>query len=94
MQVQTTTQNKSLESWVKILSKGLITIPKDIREALGLREGEVAKVRVQGNQLIIESREAADYRVYSTEQIDQMVKEDQLPKAQANELEKYWSDIP
>ncbi|PIV09898.1 hypothetical protein COS51_00975, partial [Candidatus Roizmanbacteria bacterium CG03_land_8_20_14_0_80_36_21] len=30
------------ETWIKILPKGLITIPKKIREKLSIKEGDVA----------------------------------------------------
>lgn len=82
------------EAWIKVLAKGVITIPKGFRVQLGLREGEVAKARVVGNQLIIESRETADHRLYSKEQIDKMAKEDQLPEPLAEKTKKYWSDLP
>ena len=85
------------EAWVKVLSKGVITIPKEMRLKLGLEEGDVAKAKVIGDKLIIESRKTAQYgeiRLYSKEQIDQFVKEDQLPKSLAREVAKRWSDLP
>jgi len=48
---------KYQEEWVKILAKGLITIPKSFRDELGLKEGEVAKVKKIGTKIIIEPRE-------------------------------------
>jgi len=93
MQVQT----KPQETWVKVLSKGVITIPKEFREQLGLEEGDVAKAKVVGDTLVIQSRKAAeyaDYRVFTKEQIDEWVKEDQLPEPLASEVEKRWSDLP
>ncbi len=91
MQVQT----KPQETWVKVLSKGVITIPKEFREQLGLEEGDVAKAKVVGNTLVIQSRKAAeyaDYRIYTKEQIDEFVKEDQLPESLASQTKNYWSD--
>lgn len=85
------------EVWVKVLSKGVITIPKEMRLQLGLEEGDVAKAKVVGDKLIIESRKTAQYeelRLYSKEQIDQFVKDDQLPESLANEVSKQWSDLP
>lgn len=84
------------EAWVKVLSKGVITIPKEMRLKLGFEEGDVARAKVVGDKLVIESRKTAQYeelRVYSKEQIDQFVKEDQLPEPLASQTEKYWSDI-
>lgn len=91
MQVQT----KPQEAWIKVLSKGVITIPKEFREQLGLEEGDVAKARIEGNKLIIQSRkiaEYAEYRTFSKKQIDELVKEDQLPEPLATQTKNYWSD--
>ncbi|WFO74946.1 AbrB/MazE/SpoVT family DNA-binding domain-containing protein [Desulfurococcaceae archaeon MEX13E-LK6-19] len=41
-------------SLVKVTRKGQITIPKDIRNALGINEGDYVVVRVEGNRIIIE----------------------------------------
>ncbi len=84
------------EAWVKVLSKGVITIPKEMRLQLGLEEGDVAKAKVVGDKLVIASRKTAQYeelRLYSKEQIDSFVKEDQLPKPLARKVAKRWSDL-
>ncbi len=91
------TQTKPQETWIKVLSKGVITIPKEFREQLDIKEGDVAKARIDGDKLIIQSRKAShykDYRVYTKKQIDEWVKEDQLPEPLASEVEKRWSDLP
>lgn len=93
--MQTTTQPQ--ETWIKILSKGIITIPKEMRLQLGIEEGDVAKAKVVEDKLIIESRKTAQYkelRVYSKKQLDTFVKEDQLPKPLANKVANRWSDLP
>ncbi len=41
-------------SLVKVTRKGQITIPKDIRDTLGINEGDYVVVRVEGNRIIIE----------------------------------------
>ncbi len=91
------TQIKSRETWIKILPKGVITIPKQFRKQLGLDEGDVAKAKVEGDKLIIQSRKVAhyaDYRKFSKNQIDEWVKEDKLPEPLASEVEKRLSDLP
>ncbi len=59
------------EAWIKILPKGLITIPKKIREKLGLKEGDVAQVKISDNTIVIKPRESAGYRLYSKEEMEQ-----------------------
>lgn len=94
--MQQTQLKQPQETWIKVLSKGVITIPKEFREQLGLEEGDVAKAKVIGNALVIQSRKTADYsnyRLFTKEQIDKFVEEDQLPEPQASEVEKRLSDL-
>lgn len=89
------TQIKPQETWIKVLSKGVITIPKEFREQLGLEEGDVAKAKVEGDKLVIQSRKVAqysEYRMFSKKQIDEWVKEDELPEPLATQTKKYWSE--
>ncbi len=79
--------------WVKILSKGLITIPKDFREALDLKEGEIARVRKVGKRLIVEPREVADLELYSDKEFKQMLREDELPSNLAKKAASLWPDL-
>lgn len=91
------TQIKSQEKWVKVLSKGVITIPREFREQLGLEEGDVARAKIVGDELFIQSRKVAqykDYRRFTKKQIDEWVKKDQLPEPLASKVEKSWSDLP
>lgn len=67
------------EEWVRILGKGMITIPKSWRDELGLTEGEIVKAKKVGNKVIIESSESAPYRIFSDMEIKEWLKEDQLP---------------
>lgn len=68
------------EEWVKILGKGMVTIPKKFRDDLGMREGEVARIRKVGRRLVIEPRNVADYEVYSDADLRAMLAADKLPK--------------
>lgn len=82
------------EAWIKILPKGLITIPKKIREKLGLKEGDVAQVKISDNTIVIKPREPVGYRLYSKEEMEQWVKDDELPIELAKKAQTMWSDIP
>lgn len=81
------------EIWVKILPKGLITIPKKIRKKIGLKEGDVVKARLSGKTIIIEPRETS-YRLFSNEEIKRWIKEDKLPLKLAKKAKEFWADIP
>ena len=82
------------EVWIKILPKGLVTIPKKIREELGIKEGDVAKVKISRNSIVIKPRESAEYRLFTNEEIKQWVKDDKLPVELAKKAQAIWSDIP
>lgn len=80
---------KSEQEWLKVLGKGMITIPKVWRDELGIDEGEVVKAQRVGNKVIIEAQEdAAPYRVFSDKEIRQWLKEDQLPKSLAKKIDQ------
>jgi AbrB family looped-hinge helix DNA binding protein len=38
---------------VKVHRKGVIVLPKNIRDALGVREGTLLGVRVEGNKIVL-----------------------------------------
>ena len=94
MQVSTKpTKSEFPIEWIKILSKGMITIPKAFRDELGIKEGEIARIKKVGRRLIIEPREIADYEVYSDEELKAMLEEDNLSKKLASEAVSLWPDL-
>lgn len=91
--MQTTNKNDYQQEWVKILAKGMITIPKSFREELALREGEVARIKKVGRRLVIEPRDTADYEVYSDKELKDMLKNDRLPPKLAKQAASFWKDM-
>jgi len=82
------------EEWVKILGKGMVTIPKKFRDDLGMREGEVARIRRIGNRLVVESRDVADYETYNDRELRAMIAADKLSPKLAKKARSFWSDLP
>lgn len=70
------------QEWLKVLGKGMITLPKKWREEMGLAEGDIVKAKKEGNKVIIvpQRGELAPYRVYTDEEVNEFLKEDTLPK--------------
>lgn len=67
------------EEWLRVLDKGLITIPKFWREEMGLRPGSIVRAQKSNGYLIIKpQKKYASLRTFTDEQIDQWVKDDQL----------------
>lgn len=82
------TTNTSQEEYLRILGKGMVTIPKAWRDELGLKEGEMVKAQKIGNRMIIESEaEAVPYRIFSNEEIEEWLKEDRLPQTLAQKID-------
>jgi len=79
--------------WVKVLTKGLVTLPKNFRDSVGIREGDVARIRKIGRRLVIEPRDLADYEVYSQKELSQMLRDDQLPRTLKKQVDKIWSEL-
>lgn len=60
-----------------------------------LSDAEIIKLALSEKyQKEKEVTDEKNYRVFSKEQIDEWVKEDQLPEPLASKVAKRWSDIP
>ncbi|GEM_PF-1360877 len=70
------------EEWLKILGKGMVTLPKKWRDELGIANGDIVKAKKEGNRVVIEAAKSKSvpYRVYTKEEISEFLKEDKLPK--------------
>ena len=64
------------EEWVRILGKGMVTIPKSWREELGLVPGKIVKAKKVGRQVVLEAEEAVPYRTYTDSEIKEFLAED------------------
>ena len=81
--------NKPQEEYLRILGKGMVTIPKEWRDELGLEEGNIVKAQKVGNKLMLEAKsETVPYRVFSKEEIEAWLEEDQLSDSLAKKVEK------
>jgi AbrB family looped-hinge helix DNA binding protein len=79
---QTTVSNNQ-EEWLKVLGKGMITLPKKWRDEMGIGNGDIVKAKKEGNKVVIEPQSqmkaTAPYRVFSDAEIDEFLAEDTLP---------------
>jgi AbrB family looped-hinge helix DNA binding protein len=87
-----TTPKNYQEEWVKILDKGMITIPKAFRDELGLKRGEVARLQKVGSRLILETRQDSN-NLYSDQALKTILEEDKLPPKLAKKAAKMWGDL-
>ncbi len=77
-------------NWLRVLGKGMITIPKSWREEFGIREGEVVLAEKTKNGILIEpiKRKRAPYRVYSQKELEEFLKEDELSEKVLQEVDE------
>ena len=84
-----TTQPQVQEVWIRVLKKGIVTLPKAMREKVGIKEGDVAKAKLVGNNIIIEPRETPyEGRIFTDAEIAQWKKDDELLPEMAKETEQ------
>lgn len=84
------------EEWLKVLGKGMVTLPKRWRDEMGIENGDVVKAKKEGNKVIIEVQPqtfvTAPYRVFSDAEIDEFLEEDKLPEDLATKVQKKLAD--
>jgi len=75
---------------VKILPKGLVTIPKKLREDVGLEENSLARIKKEGGKLVLEPVSIISYPIhnYSEEEIKVFMKEDRISPAIRKKVKK------
>jgi len=79
---------------IQKIKRNNIKLYKKIREKAGIKEGDVAKIKLQGKKIVIESQDELQYRTFTKKQIEQWVKDDELPPELAKKTEDYWKDLP
>jgi len=65
---------------VKVTRNFQVTIPAEIRRALGIREGDLLEVRLEGNKIVIEKAELELPRIrlgvsVTTEEVERLIEE-------------------
>lgn len=77
------------QEWLKVLGKGMVTIPKKWREALGITTGDIVRAKKEGSRVILEGQNnRVPYRVYNDQEIEEFLKEDKLPQTLVKKLKK------
>ncbi len=82
------------EEWVRILDKGMVTIPKSWRDELGFMPGKVVRAQKVGRRVILESeQQEVPYRIYTDAEIKTFLKNDALPKSLDKKIAKKVSSL-
>lgn len=67
------------ENWIKVLGKGMVTLPADWRIKLGIGPGAMLKAKFTGDSIVLKPvAKAAPYRIFSDEEIAEFLENDKL----------------
>lgn len=90
-----TAANINQEEWLKVLGKGMVTLPKKWRDEMGIQNGDIVKAKKEGNKVVIETAQSqkAPYRIYTKAEIDKFLKEDELPQDFAQKVQQNLSNL-
>jgi len=73
---------------VKVDSKGRITIPREIREKVGLKKGDYARIRVDNGNIVVEPYKPVSHRLYGKYRVDKWPED--LDKFLAEAIRRWW----
>jgi len=79
------------EEWLKVLGKGMVTLPKRWRKEMGIDNGDIVKAKKEGNKVTIvpaKSASSVPYRIYSKIEIEEFLKDDQIPRKLAQKAQQ------
>lgn len=75
---------------VIIGERGQMTIPKKLREKLGIKPKSPVVIELKENGILIKPAVAVPLREFSDEFVKQLVKEDMLKKGEKEEILSKW----
>ncbi|AFV75409.1 looped-hinge helix DNA binding domain, AbrB family [Thermus oshimai JL-2] len=70
--------------------RGQITLPKEVREKLGLKAGDVLLLRVEGGKIILEPALLLSYEVYTEERLEEFQKAAEVSPEELAEFRRAW----
>lgn len=74
-----------MDEVVKIMARGLISLPSDVRKRLGLKEGDLVRIEVKGDHIVIKKEQ----RIYDLKgSIEQTAQAKTFAQILAEEYEK------
>ena len=85
-----------MQTLVRVQSKGLITLPKKIRDEVGFQENSHLKITTENGRVILEPAKtfSSPIRVYTDEEIAQFLEDDKLDPDLAKKFDKKFGFKP
>jgi len=82
------------EEWLRVLSKGMVTLPKTWRDELGIKPKDLVKAKKVNDRIVIEpASRPTPFRIYSRKEFDQFLQDDQLSKTEMKTIDKKLANL-
>jgi AbrB family looped-hinge helix DNA binding protein len=82
------------KEYLRVLGKGMITLPKKWREELNMTEGTIIKATKTKDSIVIEFPDKpAPYRMYTSDELESFLIEDRLSLEEKKELDKKFNQM-
>jgi antitoxin PrlF len=71
-------------------SRGQVTLPADLRKAMGLRPGDTLVVRLEDGRLVLEPAVVVPVELYSDERVEEFARAAEMSVEEIAEAKRRW----
>jgi antitoxin PrlF len=71
-------------------SRGQVTLPADVRKAMGLRPGDTLVVRLEEGRLVLEPAVVVPVEQYSDERVEEFARAAEMSAEEVAEAKRRW----
>ncbi len=75
---------------IQLSERGQLTLPAEVRKALGLRGGDAFQVRVEDGRVVLELVEVTPIELYTEERIEEFLEGAEMSEEQLARARKVW----
>ena len=79
-----------LATLIQLSERGQLTLPAEVRKALGLRGGDAFQVRVEDGCVVLEPVEVTPIELYTEERIEEFLESAEMSEEQLARARKVW----
>jgi AbrB family looped-hinge helix DNA binding protein len=75
---------------IQLSPRGQLTLPAEVRKALGLRAGDAFKVRVEEGEIVLEPVEITPIELYTDARVEEFQKNAELTDEELTRARQAW----
>lgn len=75
---------------IQLSSQGQLTLPAEVRQALGLRTGDAFNVRIEDGEIVLEAVEITLVELYSGVRLREFERNAELTEAELSQAKGIW----